>query len=66
MQSEIIPLLHTTLLSISAVETEIKIVVEILKQATFEYLSHIEQIKKMLIINSDIKVLCKQSKAAWI
>ena len=33
VQSEVIPLLHTTLLSISEVETEIKIVVEILTHA---------------------------------
>ena len=67
VQSEIIPLLHTTLLSISEVETEIKIVVEILTHAASEYLPHIKpKKKKKFIIDSDLKVLCKQSKAAWI
>ena len=66
MQSKIIPLLHTTLLSISEVETEIKIIVEILMHAASEYLPHIKLKKKKFIIDSDLKVLCKQSKAAWI
>ena len=67
VQPEIIPLLQTTLLSISKVETEIKIVVEILTQAASEYLPYIKpKKKKTLIIGPDPKVLCKQSKAAWI
>ena len=67
VQSEIIPLLHTTLLSISEVEMEIKIVVEILTHAASEYLPHIKpKKKKKFIIDSDLKVLFKQSKAAWI
>lgn len=66
VQHAITPLLHTDLLSISEVDTEIRHVAEILTNVAQVCLPHIKpKKKKKFIIDSDLSSLCKQSKAAW-
>ena len=62
----ITPLLQSTLLSISEVDTEIKYVAVLLTNAAWDYLPHINpKKKKKFILDPDLSALCRQSKTAW-